>query len=178
MALIGLASDDWCGCSCECRNSVSLNEVSKYFGTSYIRDQLKKQGKQNLRQLMYEIEEVLGSISREETLDNPYYMWGGRQDLIERSATREGVWYTVLPISPDNGGVYGEVMEWMTAEGWPILGDVHFLDDTDHPLAKDSQLNPKKFPPGSFKFRLKNSEVKKNFESDFKPLLGTLSINM
>lgn len=178
MSMIGLASDDWCGCACGYSNDVSLREVSNYFGTSYIRDQLKKQGKQNLQRLMYEVEEALGSLQREETLDNPYYMWDHRKDVIERSATREGVWYTVLPISSDNGGVYGEVMDWMTAEGWPILGDVHFLDDTDHPTAKDSQFNPKKFPPGSFKFRLKNSEVKKNFESDFKRLLGDININM
>lgn len=180
MALIGLASDDsdwWNDCSCN-SNEMNLSAIQRYFGTSYLRKQLKDQGENYLRRLMYEVDEAISSIKKDATVDNPYFLWDHRQDKIERDATKAGVWYTVIPTSEANDGVYGEVLEWMNAEKWPTLGDVEFLDEVQHPLAKDSSYNSKKYPPNTIRFRLKNSDVKKAFEADFKYLLGPLNLNM
>lgn len=180
MAMIGLASDDWEHCDCSSYHSkeIDLNIIKNYFGTNYLREELKKQGVNFLSRLIYDAEEAINEIKRDETANNPYHIWSGRQDKIERTVTQSGVWYTAIPTSSANAGSYGEVIEWMIAEGWPVLGDVEFLDEVDHPTAKDSEMNNKKYPPNSIKFRLKNSDVKKAFEADFKYLLGEININM
>lgn len=181
MALIGMASDDWCGCGSNVIPQNVVNVIKPYLdkGFGYLQRELATCDEKFLNHLAGEVYQAQMQVAHANKIDNPYFIWDGRPDKIDRFVTTKGVAYIAIPTSPENAGTYGEVLEWLNDEGWPIQGEIEFLDDMPNPHStRRSDFTHKNYPPATFRFILKDSTTKKNFEADFKHYLNALSINM